>query len=260
MKFRLWSAVIKLVTALPTIRMPEVTANIFQNFPEMPELTSPLGLGLVSFRFNSKWVAVACPLFAFLVGGRADGEPLQSYSQPLSIPSADLHGVLSAHGRHLRLLAVSGVIKDPHVLGLYTHLERFECGTVPSDEIVAAIPRTITTLAVTNLVPDSVPDSSPRFGRVFPPPLPVPHTFISVAYLTQQLNTFPNLRALTWVGSIARLLLCRNVAAAWESIYALGRSTLFVAYLINAPLRNLLCFQLSDDEIQFSLRRRLLKI
>jgi hypothetical protein len=192
-----WPAVIKLVTALPTIRMLDVTANNFQTFLAMPDLTSPLGLGLVSFRFNSKWVADPSPFLAFLLGGRTDGEHLQSYSQPLSIPPADLQNVLSAHGRHLRSLAVSGKLKDPRVLDFCTHLERFECGTFPSDDLVDAIPRTITALVVTNLVPDSAPPHQMRL------PAPLRIFLTSVAYITQQLDTFPNLRLFIWARSTA---------------------------------------------------------
>ncbi|KAJ7911361.1 hypothetical protein B0H13DRAFT_2660594 [Mycena leptocephala] len=232
-----WPAVIKLVTALPMIRMLDVTANNFQTFPEMPDLTSPLGLGLVSFRFSSKWVADTSPFMAFLVGGRTDGEALQSYSQPLSVPSANFHRILSNHGRSLRLLAVSGKLKDPHVLGLCTHLERFECETFPSDELVAAIPRTITMLVVTNRTLDSSSQILLPAALRGPP--------ASVAYITQQLDTFPNLQVFIWVGSSAH----PRFSALEERCSGLG-----------IELRSRVINSLNDDEIQFSLRRQLLKI
>ncbi|KAJ7314349.1 hypothetical protein DFH08DRAFT_821379 [Mycena albidolilacea] len=83
-------AVLKLIKAIPTLRMLDVTSNTFQTFPAMPELEGPLGLRLMSFKFCSKW---AGPLIAFLIRGHAnddvDDEPLQLYAYMESQAPAD---------------------------------------------------------------------------------------------------------------------------------------------------------------------------
>lgn len=137
-----WPAV-RPIKVIPTVRMLDITTNTFQEFPPMPELTPPLGLGLLSFKFSSKWVANIGPFVASLVGGRTDYETLQIFSQTQSKIPADLHDIISVHAPHLRSLVVQGQLKDSNILKLCTHLERFQCETIPSDEPVAAIPRTI---------------------------------------------------------------------------------------------------------------------
>ncbi|KAJ6514484.1 hypothetical protein C8R47DRAFT_1091229 [Mycena vitilis] len=195
-----WPGLMKLLVVLPTIRMLTITANTARHI--LPHVTAPpLGLQLVSFKFKSKWVGDASSFIAALTGGRTDSGALQLYCHALSDTPAQLRGVLSVHGSRLRSIYLPGKVEDPHVLALCTRLERFECGTIPSDDLVAAIPRMINALTVTNLTPDPVPAPPfpiPRETRRAPPKI----TPISVALLEHHLDTFPNLRVFTWVGSI----------------------------------------------------------
>ncbi|KAJ7249136.1 hypothetical protein B0H12DRAFT_708127 [Mycena haematopus] len=240
----IWLAVIDLIKSFPTIRMLDITANAFLGFPEILGLGPPLGLSLLSFKFNSRWVANAGPFLASLVDGCTDNEPLEVFHhKQTKTPPADLHDVLSTHGHHIRSLVIQGQLKDPHVLSLCTRLERFECETLPSDELVAAIPRTITALAVANPTQD-LPSVFPLTTVPLPPPR-VP--FIPVEHLTVQLATFPSLRVLTWMGSTAH----SGFAALREQC---GRQGIE----LRCHARNTDIF--SDDEVQFMLRRRLLQI
>ncbi|KAJ7611892.1 hypothetical protein DFH06DRAFT_1485051 [Mycena polygramma] len=233
-----WPDVVKLIAALPALRMLDITANNFQIIPTIADtIPQPLGLGLVSFKFSSKWVADTSTFLASLTAGRTDGDHVQLYGHTLSATPADLHGVLTAHGPHLRSLVAPGKLKDTQVLSLCTLLERFECETIPSDELVAAIARTITVLAVTNPTPDPV--AAPASYR------PPPSEILSVAHLTQQLDTFPKLRAFTWIGSTTH----PDFLALQERCGALG---------IDMRCRGI--NSLSDDEIQFALRCELLQI
>ncbi|KAJ7656814.1 hypothetical protein DFH06DRAFT_1473430 [Mycena polygramma] len=238
-----WPGLIKLIAALPTIRMLTIAANTARNI--LPHTTAPpLGLELVSFKFKSKWVADPSAFIASLTRGRTDGGALQLYSHAFSDTPVKLHGVLSAHGSNLRSLSLPGKVDEPHILALCTCLERFECRTLPSDDLVAAIPRMINALAVRNLNPD--PDPAPPFPIPredrFPPPKITP---ISVAQLTLQLDTFPNLRVFTWVGSI--------IHPGFNGLRdrCVGLGVEFRARVLNS---------LSDDAIQFALRRELLQL
>jgi hypothetical protein len=139
------------------------------------------------------------PFVASLVGGRTDYETLQIFSQTQSKIPADLHDIISVHAPHLRSLVVQGQLKDSSVLNLCTYLERFECETIPSDELVAAIPRTIQAFAVTDTTPDSA--LAARVWRSLGSAAPL--SYISAAYLTEQLGSFPSLRVFRWMGSTA---------------------------------------------------------
>jgi hypothetical protein len=179
--------------------MLEITANTLP----MPGVIPPLGLGLLSFKSCSTQAANLGPFLATLVSGRtwADDEGLQLF-QTQSRTHADLHHILSAHGSHLRSLVVRGELKDPRVLDLCTHLERFECDTLPADELVTAIPRTINALGVANPTPD--PNKYLRSLRLSDmPTMSTASPYISVVHLTEELGTFPHLRVLTWMGSTA---------------------------------------------------------
>ncbi|KAF7358786.1 hypothetical protein MSAN_01217900 [Mycena sanguinolenta] len=160
-----------------------------------------------------------------LIGGRNDNEHLELYTHTGYTMFPDLRDVLSAHGSHLRSLVVKVSIKDVGVLGYCTRLERFECQSLPPDSLVAAIPRSIRALAVTN---PNTRESS----------------FSSLAYLTQQLDTFPALRIFTWVGSTEH----SGFAALRDRCTELG-----------LEVRTRAIDSLSDDDVQFELRRRLLQ-
>ncbi|KAJ7834377.1 hypothetical protein B0H14DRAFT_3871409 [Mycena olivaceomarginata] len=248
-----WPAVIRLIRAIPTIRVLDITANSFQEFPRMPELIPPLGLGLLSFKFSSKWVANMSSFVASLVGSRTDNETtIQIFSQTLSKIPADLHEILSFHAPHLRSLVVQGQLKDFKVLDLCTHLERFECKTIPSDELVAAIPRTIKALAVTNPIPDPARILNPHLqsARLGFRPLPTARpSYLSAVHLTEQLGSFPNLRLFNWMGSTAH----PGFSALRERCTNLGIE-------LRSEATNSSKVDLSYDEIQFSLRSRLLQL
>ncbi|KAJ7794084.1 hypothetical protein B0H14DRAFT_132404 [Mycena olivaceomarginata] len=239
---QVWPAVIKLIAAIPAIRMLEITASTLP----MPGVIPPLGLDLLLFKSCSKQAANLGPFLATLVGGRtrADDDGLQLFQTQSRTP-ADLHDILSAHSSHLRSLVVRGELKDPRVLDLCTHLERFECDTLPADELVAAIPRTINALGVAYPTPE--PNKYLRSLR--PSGMPTMSTaspYISVAHLTEELGTFPHLRVLTWMGSTAH----PGFIELQERCSGLG---------VEMRSQATASFYLSDDYIEFSLRRRLLQ-
>ncbi|KAJ7330990.1 hypothetical protein DFH08DRAFT_882102 [Mycena albidolilacea] len=156
---------------------------------------------------------------------------------------------MSFHAPQLRSLVVQGQLKDLKVLDLRTHLERFECATIPSDELVAAIPRTIKALAATNPIPDPARTLNPHLqsARLGFRPLPTARpSYLSAAHLTEQLGSFLNLRLFNWMGSTAH----PGFAALRERCTNLGVE-------LRSEARNSSKVDLSDDEIQFSLRSRL---
>ncbi|KAJ6492130.1 hypothetical protein C8R45DRAFT_1212947 [Mycena sanguinolenta] len=223
----IWPAIVRLIAALPTLRMLDITTlDSFGGFPPMQELIPPLGLSLLAFELRSKWAKDVGSFLSSLNGGRTDDEPLELYTHTGYSMFPDLRDVLFAHGPHLRSLLVKGSIKDVSVLGLCTRLQRFECQCLPSDALVAAIPRTIRALAVTN-------------------PTTQESNVTSLAYLTQQLDTFLAMEVFTWVGSTAH----SEFAALRHRCTQLGRE-----------LRTREIDSLSDDDVQFALRNRLLRI
>jgi hypothetical protein len=71
-----WPAILKLVAAVPTVILLDITVHDSLELPKV----APLGLGLLSFKLKSKSVADAGPLLDFLVGGRNDNEHLQVFT------------------------------------------------------------------------------------------------------------------------------------------------------------------------------------
>ncbi|KAJ7633875.1 hypothetical protein DFH06DRAFT_1437232 [Mycena polygramma] len=157
--------VIQFIAALPTIKILDVTANDYHTIPDIPStITQPLGLGLVAFHFHSQRVIDTSTFIATLTQGRRDRESLQLYYHTISKGQPEnLYVVLAGCGRHLRSISLSGDLEDPHVLDLCTHLERFECQTLPSEHLVAEIPRTITALVVTNDARSTTTDAPPSY-------------------------------------------------------------------------------------------------
>ncbi|KAJ6481435.1 hypothetical protein C8R47DRAFT_1322127 [Mycena vitilis] len=224
-----WLDVTRFIAALPTIQMLDVTANDYRTIPDIPStVTQPLGLGLVAFQFHSERATDTSTFISTLTQGRRDRGTLQLYHQTLSKGQPEnLHVVLAGCGRHLRSISVPGELEDPHVLHLCTHLERFECQALPSGHLVPAIPRTITTLAVTN-------PRGPHLWEV---------SYTPVGHLTQQLDTFPNLQVMVWAGSDQH----PGFAALKARCGDLGIELRLRA--LDSP---------SDDDILFALRRKLL--
>ncbi|KAJ6488768.1 hypothetical protein C8R45DRAFT_1213445 [Mycena sanguinolenta] len=229
-------AVIRFLAAIPTLRMLDITVNSFQEFPPMPELQSPLGLGLISFKMQSRWLINRGPLLAFLVGNRADNEPLEMFHRTQANTPVDLQDILSVHGPHLRSLVVPESLRNPNVLRLCTRLERFECETLPHRALVAAIPRMITALAVTNRF--DLADN----GRVVEP---------RVAYLTEELETFPGLQVFIWVESTEHSGLAKLCARCTD----LGIEMPFRPTHSESFFRTI---ELREDEVEFALRSRFL--
>ncbi|KAJ6600947.1 hypothetical protein DFH09DRAFT_1069640 [Mycena vulgaris] len=171
--------------------MLDITTNTVQ---ELPLFEPSPRLGLVICKFSSKWVIDAAPCVASLFGSHDDPR-LQVFHQTQSMRWVD---------------PVPGILKDPTVLGLCTRLERFESETFPSDELIAAIPRTISALAVGNLTTPPSPPTFNRAGNSPPPPPtrrlsaimapPLAPEEASAGDFIQQLDSFPNLKLLTWVG------------------------------------------------------------
>ncbi|KAJ7731196.1 hypothetical protein B0H16DRAFT_1773010 [Mycena metata] len=201
-----WPAVMKLVSAIPTIRMLDITTNTVQ---QLTLHVPPLQLQLVSAKISSQRIADAGP---FLVS--MGHHPLEIFHQTKSLLDADLEGILSTHGGHLRSLSLQGPVSDVHALASCTHLERFECRTVPTEALMAAVPRTITALCVHHPVTPTIQPvnlygavPSARVarmanGRQLPkPPVPLIPLRKPLTHLIQQLETLPRLRVFTWVGS-----------------------------------------------------------
>ncbi|KAJ7618726.1 hypothetical protein FB45DRAFT_932296 [Roridomyces roridus] len=238
-----WPFVVRVIATLPTLRMLEFTGSTFEFIPPMPsDVASPLGLDLVSFKFNSKWVQDSSSFLAHLTGGRTDPQPLQMHSHMLTAAArvpVDLETILSAYGPHLRSLSTAGLLKDPSVLSLCTRLERFECGIIPTDEIVDAIPCTITALCVTNVAPDYTLQIKLLAGFVAPA---VDHA--PVEYLIQQLETFSRLRVFTWVGPVGP-----GFGVLQTRCGELG-----------VEFRERPMGSLTDDHVEISLRRDILRV
>ncbi|KAJ7036941.1 hypothetical protein C8F04DRAFT_1232855 [Mycena alexandri] len=237
-----WPAVMNLIAAIPTIRMLDVTTNSVQ---QLPLVTPPLQYKLVSAKIRSKTVTNASQFLASL-----GDHPLELFwpAESTQLPFA--------HGGHLRSLSIQGPLQDVHALRLCTRLERFECRTRPTEALIAAIPRTIAALYVQHavIVPSTPPasdDSIPSSRRAAAAAaastiarMVYAEETRSVAHLTQQLDTFPNLRVFTWVG-----VTNPELAALKARCTSLG-----IEY------RPKELDSLSDDEVEFSLRRRLLAI
>ncbi|KAJ6460275.1 hypothetical protein C8R45DRAFT_1221138 [Mycena sanguinolenta] len=237
-----WPALIRFLTAIPTLRMFDITVNSFQEFPPTPEQSElGLGLGLVSFKLQSRWLINGGPLLAFLVGNRTDNEALEVFHRTEAKTPVDLQDILSAHGPHIRSLVVPESLRNPNVLRLCAGLERFECETLPNRGVVDAIPRTITTLAITNPTSQRLSLDLADTGRVVEP---------SVAYLMEQLETFPALRVFTWVGSTEH----SGLTALCERCTDLGIGMRFRRELFFGPIEH------REDEVEFALRSRLLRI
>ncbi|KAJ7157491.1 hypothetical protein C8R46DRAFT_426344 [Mycena filopes] len=256
-----WPAVSKVIAAIPTLRMLDIATN---NVQELPLFTPPLQLQLVSFKLSSQWVTDASRFVASLGGG-----PLELFYQTDSRMDADLMGIVSAHGAHLRSLSMqepdqSRPDLDLGFLQRCTQLERFESQKVPSAALLAAIPPTITALSVLHpyrLPPKKIVASTSPTGRqtfrtvpAYNPPTAegFPEGFPAVKHLAAQLDTFPRLRMFSWVSWVASepgAPVDPNAAILKDRCAELG-----------IEFRTREIGSLSDDEVQFSLRRRLLAL
>jgi hypothetical protein len=187
-----WPAILKLVAAVPTVLLLDITVHGSLELPKV-------GWGF--YRSNSsrnRWVR--CWIFLLAAG------PTTSTEQP-----ADLH-VFSTYGRHSRWLVVAKeLLTHTHLLSHCPHLDFFGCYTLPSNELLAVIPRTIKSLVVANLYFD--PTAQPLL--------------MALEHLTQQLGTFPHLRLLDWYGltetpsTYGEPANCKNTAPAKGSNCAL---------------------------------------
>ncbi|KAJ6506991.1 hypothetical protein C8R45DRAFT_971202 [Mycena sanguinolenta] len=231
------SPAFRLIAAIPTLRILNILLNDWPSAPspvihEIPDHVPPLGLCVLSFNCMSIGGPTVGPLLTSLANGRADSQGLEVfYYRHFGPGKMHLGQVLAAHGSHIRSLLVEGLINDAHVLSCCTNLERFESNFLTED-IMAAIPRTINTLAIPFFAGDHPQSSS----SLAPPD-------ISIVHLTQQLDSFPMLRVLILKSSE------REFAALRNRCIELG-----------IQLRYRRPIQLSDDAIQFELRSRLLKI
>ncbi|KAJ6465359.1 hypothetical protein C8R45DRAFT_939560 [Mycena sanguinolenta] len=188
--------------------------------PVIREISSPTTPCVIRMQFRSRRHRCGPPGIHCL--GRVDNQYGHWGGE------VDLRQVLLAHGSYLRSLSVDGVLKDPHVLSCCANLQRFQPNYL-SEELMAAIPRTINTLSMPFFPVD------PQFYFS----LPTPH--ISVAPLTQQLDEFPMLRVLV-LGSPKR------------QFDALRKRCIELCYRRNfgdAPTA------LIHNEVQFELRRKI---
>ncbi|KAJ7157492.1 hypothetical protein C8R46DRAFT_426347 [Mycena filopes] len=216
-----WPAVLQLIAAIPTLRMLDVISNYVD---QLPSFTPPLQLQLVSFKLNTQWPTDATQFVASLSAG-----PLELFYQT-GWAGFDLVGIGSAHLRSLSLEEPSTAAKQQRyldLLGRCTQLDRIECRGFPSSALLAAIPRTITALSVVQAYTTPYPSV--------------------LQHLVAQLDTFPRLRVFSSVASTPGTPLDPNVDVLRQRCEELG-----------IEFRRREFGSLSDDEVQFSLRRRLL--
>ncbi|KAJ6474957.1 hypothetical protein C8R45DRAFT_1160188 [Mycena sanguinolenta] len=192
-----WRTAVTLISAIPTLRMLDITIDGFDAFPTTSQLHPPLGLGLVSFKFASPFMINVAPFLAFLIGDRTDNEHLEVFyhRRTVSPEGVLLNDVLSVHGPYLRSMVVPETPANSDALSLCTRLERFECESLPSRALVTSIPRTITTLIVK--------DRNQRTRHFTLSGLSQSSFYTTnkspcVDYLTEQLHTFPALRRIIW--------------------------------------------------------------
>ncbi|KAJ7776361.1 hypothetical protein B0H16DRAFT_1879700 [Mycena metata] len=233
-----WPAIMNLIAAIPTVRMLDITTNTVRRLP----LANPaLQYNLVSYKqtlqpkTRTSFVTVAnSPQFLASLGDHT----LELFWPPDSVY---LH--LLALGAHLRSLCIQGPLKDADRDGLplCTRLERIECRARPTEDLITAIPRTITALSC------AIPSSGAAAAASFAWMLYDTETRC-VAHLIQQLDTFPNLRVFSWVGMTDPELAALNARC----------TSLGIEYRAAVPKSS--TRSLSDDEVEFSLRRSLLVI
>ncbi|KAJ7157487.1 hypothetical protein C8R46DRAFT_1196132 [Mycena filopes] len=246
-----WPAVLQFIAAIPTLRMLDITTN---TVPQLPAFTPALQLQLVSLKLNLDWPTDASQFVASLLGG---GPPELFYQTGWA--GFELAGIASAHLRSLSMQE-PGPSRDLSFLQRCTHLERFESRKIPSAALLAAIPRTITALSV--LHPYRLParrvvaSTSPtglltlRSEPEFDPPAAEGFPEAAVKRLAAQLDTFPRLRMVSWVSWVASepgAPVDPNATALSDRCAELG-----------IEFRTREIGSLSDDEVEFSLRRRLL--
>jgi hypothetical protein len=138
----------QLIVSFPSLRLFEMTTTNSSLLPFSP----PLELSLVSVKFNTHLVQDIGPCLASLLRQDGHGEPLQLLRhESTSRIHAVLGPVLVEHGPHLRSLSVKALLDVAQApLALCTTLEHFEFWAFPDSATLAAIPRTITTLAIRN--------------------------------------------------------------------------------------------------------------
>ncbi|KAJ7458086.1 hypothetical protein FB451DRAFT_1563983 [Mycena latifolia] len=167
----------RLVAALPSVRLLEVTAHLT---PALPAFDPPPRLALAAVKFNTALVQDVGPCLASLL---AEDSPtkLQLLRHSCTGPRPSVLGaVLPTHAADLRSLSLKSLesAADPGAsLALCTRLERLELVRVPDAATLAYIPRSITALAIAGAQDNE-----------------------SLAALAQQLaaGALPHLKALTW--------------------------------------------------------------
>ncbi|KAF7378380.1 hypothetical protein MSAN_00264300 [Mycena sanguinolenta] len=240
-----WPAVVRLIAAIPTLRMLDVATSGFGGFSHLPPLHPPIELGLVLFKFGSTSTTDVAPFLAFLIDDRTDNDRLEVFyhRNTGSARGVLLKDVLSIHSPHLRSIFVPETPADSDTLSLCTRLERFECESLPSRALVATIPRTITTLAIKDQnrgTEGTYMIQEAEFYKTNKLPC--------VGYLTEQLHTFPVLRRIIWHESARDDYHDRD--ALQDRFTELGIEMLFAPVLDFEP----------DDEVEFSWRHRLLRV
>jgi hypothetical protein len=118
-----------------------------------------------------------------------------------------LHHVLSTYGRHFgSLVFAKELLTYTHLLSHCPHLYFFGCYTLPSNDLLAVIPRTIKSLAVANLYFD--PTAQPLL--------------MALEHITQRLGTCPHLRLLDWYGFAENALHERGISQLQERCTSQG--------------------------------------
>ncbi|KAJ7050924.1 hypothetical protein C8F01DRAFT_672210 [Mycena amicta] len=173
----------RLVNALPTIRILEISSNLTGSLPPFDPRPA---LGLVVVRFNTLMVRDVGPCLESLLRQGEDTLEVLYHKSKGGHPSM-LDDVLARHGAYLRSLSIKTLpLADPgdsldplDPLAHCTRLERFELGHFPDKRTLEVIPRSITALAIAG-----VPAAWDLDG--------------GVDGLVDVLPLFPQLKTLTW--------------------------------------------------------------
>ncbi|KAJ7641868.1 hypothetical protein FB45DRAFT_362715 [Roridomyces roridus] len=167
----------RLVAALPSIRLLEITSNANST---LPPFDPPPKLSLVAVKFKTTLVQDIGPCLSSLTAG----EGLQLLLHE-SLRGTKSFAPTPDIGLNLRSLSLQTIDADALGLTRCTSLERFELGRFPDLATLRAIPRSITALSISGTPAANVPVG------------------ISFATFLEELESgFPNLRTLTWTVDI----------------------------------------------------------
>ncbi|KAJ7668773.1 hypothetical protein DFH06DRAFT_1182458 [Mycena polygramma] len=139
----------QIIACFPSTRILEIGSFA----PVLAPFNPPLKLSLVSFTYH---VAIELNVTSYLTSLLNPNPEADSALQVLSTKGSNLAlgRVLTAHGTHLRSLTVERLDPgQPHLAATCPHLERLAIRCFPHAEILALVPRSISTLAISGMTP-----------------------------------------------------------------------------------------------------------